>query len=93
MQKPPHAVSGAGHWQRPARHGVPEGQRLPHAPQLFASDCVSTQSAPHSVRGAMHIGGAVHTPATQLEPAMQRLPHIPQLAVSDWVSTHEPLQS
>jgi len=52
-------------------------QNVPHWPQLFASDCVSTHVPPQSVCPT----GQTHFPPTQLAPVGQTLPHAPQLLV------------
>lgn len=42
-------------WQRPAAQVCPVAQRTPQTPQLARSVLVSTQAAPHIVRGAAQV--------------------------------------
>jgi hypothetical protein len=51
---------------------------LPHAPQLLALDCVSTQLAPQAVV----LAEQPHLPALQACPAAHAAPHAPQFAAS-----------
>jgi hypothetical protein len=45
MHRPLQLASPAGHdvWQVPAEQAVPEGHALPHPPQFWLSDWISTQ--------------------------------------------------
>jgi hypothetical protein len=68
----------------PPVHVVPGAQRMPHAPQLALSLCVSAQVAPHCESPAAH----VHAPLTQLAPVGHCVAQAPQLSGSVVVSTH-----
>jgi hypothetical protein len=50
--EPEQFVSPAPHevWHVPAEHTVPDGQTVPHPPQLASSVCVSRQVPPQFVR-------------------------------------------
>jgi len=80
----------------PLRQVCPAAQTLPHAPQLFASDVVSTHVPLHFVSVAPVWGFVgheldpdTHLPAEQVSPAaaLQTLPHAPQLFASVCVFT------
>jgi hypothetical protein len=68
----------------PPVHVVPGAQRMPHAPQLTLSLCVSAQVAPHCESPAAH----VQPPFTQLAPVGHWVAQAPQLSGSVVVSTH-----
>jgi len=63
-QLAPHWVSVAAHVAEhlPSEQTCPDAQTVPHAPQLFASDCGSTQLAPHALSPTKHW----HVPLPQL---------------------------
>jgi hypothetical protein len=90
MQLP--AQSTSVPWQEtshdPLEHTEPDGQTLPHLPQLFGSDCVSRQVWPHSVVPPPHV--SAQAPFEQTLPPLHALPHAPQLSGSVVVSTHPP---
>jgi hypothetical protein len=91
-QLPPHAVVPLVHpadVHAPLSQTSPVAHFVPHAPQLFASTAVSTQSPPQSASPALHW----HVPAAQLWPPVHVVPHVPQLAESDFRSTHDPPQA
>jgi hypothetical protein len=66
----------------PALHASPAVQAFPHAPQLLALVCVSTQGGvpPQNVRPVLQMG--THAPALHLSPVPQAFPHVPQFAAS-----------
>jgi hypothetical protein len=64
-------------------HTMPAAQAVPHAPQFFASEVVSTQPVEHIVCPARQ----PQTPALHACPVRQMPPHLPQLAGSDEVRT------
>jgi hypothetical protein len=66
------------------------GQALPHAPQLVALPCKSTQALPQSVSRVAH--AEPHLPPAHTWPVGQAIPHAPQFLVSFCVSMHAPLQ-
>jgi hypothetical protein len=79
---PEQLVSPAGqltrHW--PLEHTVPDGQTIPHAPQLFGSCRRSTH---WPLQAVSPVGQLVtHTPDLHASPAAQALPHVPQFAAS-----------
>jgi hypothetical protein len=89
----PHASCPGGHathW--PPEQTLPSPQRAPHAPQLDASESVSThccaKAKPQEVRGA----GQTQVPEEQVAPEATSQPwkQAPQCAGSVSVSTHAP---
>jgi hypothetical protein len=87
---PSHTIEPMAQRQIPAEQVCPIGHAVPHAPQLVALPCKSTQALPHSVRRAAH--EPPHLPAAQACPVAHAVPHAPQFLASFAVSTHAPLQ-
>jgi len=87
-QAPLHAVRSEAHvsTQLPNEHICPEGQTLPHAPQLAGSLARDTQVPPQLTCPVGH----AHWPATHVVPPAHALPHAPQFAPSLPMSTHAP---
>jgi hypothetical protein len=75
-------------WHWPLTHWLPGPQRLPHDPQLFGAELVSTHSLLHVARPPPH----AHAPATQFAPAPHTRLHMPQLEGSVASVVHSPLQ-
>jgi hypothetical protein len=65
------------------------GHTEPHAPQLFGSCVVSTQTSLHVVSPDGH----AHVPFVQTRPFVHFVPHAPQSSGSDFRSTHAPLHA
>jgi hypothetical protein len=59
---------------------------VPHAPQLFGSVTVVTQTPPHIVCPMPH--EPPHVPRLQTSPAAHAFPHEPQLPFDESKSTH-----
>jgi hypothetical protein len=59
----------------------------PHLPQLFESDCRSTQELPHAVRPGAH---EAQTPCEHTSVERHALPHAPQLFRSVFKATSQP---
>src|SRR5689334_13651490 len=70
-------------------HTVPDGQRLPHAPQLAPLELRSTQVSPHRLCPC----GQSHVPAMHCVFEPHVIPHVMQLPGSVAGSTHTPPQS
>ncbi len=85
---PPHMSGAFMQEQTPGgSQPRPDGQTVPHWPQLFGSYFVSVQTPPQSeLPAAVH----VHVPATHAVPLGQASPHFPQFFASLAVSTHCP---
>jgi hypothetical protein len=81
-------VRSGGHteMQRPREHICPEGQAVPHAPQLALSRLVLTHALPQSICPVGH----AQVPIVQLCPIAHARPHMPQLDVSALMSTQAP---
>jgi hypothetical protein len=64
----PHIIRGAAQpsVQTPEMQLDPLAQAVPHAPQLFASFCVSTQTPSHATRPPGHIGA----PSSLIAPSL-----------------------
>jgi hypothetical protein len=63
LQKVSPAAQTAAH--APATQDCPAAHTTPHRPQWPLSVCRSTQLAPHSVRGAVHIDAGRQAPERQ----------------------------
>lgn len=76
----PHLLSPAAQPEPhlPSEQTCIDAHAVPHAPQLLASDCVSTQLAPHAVL----LAEQPHLPPLQACPAVHAAPHAPQFAAS-----------
>jgi hypothetical protein len=74
--------------QIPAAHVSPALHARPQAPQFATLEDVSTQVAPHIIRGALHDG--TQEPITQPSVGAHRCPHTPQLAESERTSRSQP---
>jgi hypothetical protein len=91
----PQTTCPFGHgWHWPPAHEDPIAQRLPHAPQLFASVVVSAQTpAPGDAPLQSVVPfGHVHWPETHEAPWSHGFPQAPQLDGSFVVSTQLPEQ-
>jgi hypothetical protein len=67
--------------QAPFEHSWPAIQALPHEPQLWESDWVSTHFPPHVVWGGTHV---------PLPPSFAPVPPEPPLAVAPPLSAEQP---
>jgi hypothetical protein len=90
VQTPLQSALPAGHLHAPPTQLAPDGQALPHAPQLVLLVIVSTHDVPHCVSDPHP---DEHMPALHTCPVLHTCPHIPQLPASEDVGTHAPLQT
>ena len=88
--KPWHDVNPVAQpiWHWPLTHWLPGPHRLPHDPQLFGAELVSTHWLLQVASPPPH----AHAPATQLAPAPHTRLHVPQLDGSVWMLVQPPLQ-
>ncbi len=87
MQVPLQALRPVGHcnWHAPLTHAPYRPHACPQAPQLLASVCRSTQTAPQRCWVPVQIGP--QTPETHVWFDPQVCPHAPQFKLSVLVST------
>src|SRR5262249_51056813 len=79
------------HWQLPLKQLLPTPpQGLPHAPQLFTSNCTKVQTPPQLVEPNWHC--MLQLPKLHTCPLPHTWPQVPQLLGSCWVRTQVPLQ-